>query len=67
MRLRWPVLLSSPTPLSDYFKLPVLSEFKSKIELSDDPAPLSKKMGWELLRNDPTPLSTKMGWAVLKD
>ena len=42
-------------------------EANGEIELSDDPAPLSKKMGWELLKNDPTPLSTKMGWAVLKD
>ena len=66
--MNWPTLLNSPTPLSDYFKFSVLSDWTfTKVELSDDPAPLSKKFGWELLKDDPTPLSKKMNWAVLRD
>jgi len=75
--LNWPTLIDKPTWLSDYFKWPVLSDsapkatltngLTTKVELSDDPAPLSRKFGWSLLTNDPTPLSSKFGWAVLKD
>jgi hypothetical protein len=70
-------LLNSPTPLSDYFKLPVLTPFTSKVqvtngtttkvELTDDPAPLSRAMGWKVLLDDPAPLSRKMNWQVLTD
>ena len=75
--LNWPTLIDKPTWLSDYFKWPVLSDsapkavlshgLTTKVELSDDPAPLSRKFGWQLLTNDPTPLSSKFNWAVLKD
>jgi hypothetical protein len=91
--LGWPTLLNSPTPFSDYFKLAVLAPFTSKVQLTwgtttkvelsndaaplsrmmgwktlmDDPAPLSRTMKWEALMNDPAPLSNKMNWPVLKD
>lgn len=36
--------------------------------LSDNnPAPLSSKIGMEVLKDNPTPLSSKFGWEVLKD
>ena len=75
--LNWPTLIDKPTWLSDYFKWPVLSDsapkavlshgLTTKVELSDDPAPLSRKFGWPLLRDDPTPLSSKFNWPVLRD
>ena len=75
--LNWPTLIDNPAWLSSYFKWPTLSDstpkatlsngLTTKVELSDDPAPLSRKFGWQLLTNDPTPLSSKFNWAVLKD
>lgn len=71
--MQWRTLLSDATPLSDYFKIPTLMDFSCSRrfgfnELLEDPAPLSKRFGWPLLRdNDPTPLSTKFKWPVLRD
>jgi len=33
----------------------------------NDPAPLSSKIGMDVLKDNPTPLSSKFGWSLLKD
>lgn len=35
--------------------------------LSNNPTPLSSKIGMEVLKDNPTPLSSKFGWKLLKD
>jgi hypothetical protein len=64
---KWPTLLNSATPFSDWLKFPTLREFNSQVKLTDEAAPLSKRMGWATLKDDATPLSDKLNWPVLKD
>jgi len=67
----WPVLSSNPTPLSSFLHWPTLSSRRSPPkpdpELVDDPAPLSKKIGMEVLSDEPAPLSKRLGWRLLSD
>lgn len=72
--LGWRVLLSDPTPLSSYFKWPTIkredtvSTSRDAIrKQSDDPAPLSRKIGMPVLSDNPAPLSSKIGIRVLSD
>lgn len=44
-------LINDPAPLSAWFKWDVLKPFKSTLVLSDDPTPLSNKLGIAVLTN----------------
>jgi hypothetical protein len=67
----WPVLSSNPTPLSSFLHWPTLcmrrSPPKSDSALVDDPAPLSGKIGMQVLSDEPAPLSKRFGWRLLSD
>jgi len=68
------VLLSDPTPLSNWLKRPTLkpepatsTTLESIRRQSNDPAPLSGKLGLPTLSDNPAPLSTKAGWKLLSE
>jgi hypothetical protein len=68
----WPVLSSDPTPLSSFLGWPTLSTRRSLPRPDaalavDDPAPLSKKVGMQVLSDEPAPLSRRFGWRLLSD
>jgi hypothetical protein len=67
----WPVLSNNPTPLSSFLHWPTLSTRRSlpkpDSDLVDDPAPLSKKVGMQVLSDEPAPLSKRLGWRLLSD
>ncbi len=46
-------------------KVQVTNTTTTKVELINDPAPLSRALGWKLLLDDPAPLSHKLNWPIL--
>ncbi len=75
-KLGWPVLSAKPPSvdllaegwsLSSRLGWGLLSDHSSRAStvLSDDPTPLSTKLGWKTLIDDPAPLSAKAGWQIL--
>ena len=71
--LGWKTLTNNPTPLSSWLGRPVLqtkptpSNTLANIrKLSNDSAPLSRALGWSLLKSDDaSPVSKKFNWTVL--
>ena len=69
---QWKMLLSDPAPLSSFMRWATIMPFsfsrsRGMAELTDDVAPLSKRLNWPLLSPDSAPLSGKMNWRLLTD
>ena len=69
---QWKMLLSDPAPLSSFMRWATIMPFsfsrsRGMAELTDDVAPLSKRLNWPLLSQDSAPLSGKMNWRLLTD